>query len=60
VNLKGKVYKNNSCSAEALQNAIPHILASITEAELQKVSQDLFRRCEACLTAEGGYFQQFL
>jgi hypothetical protein len=42
-NLKGRVYKNNSCTAEALQNEITHVTASIIKAKLQKASQNLFR-----------------
>jgi hypothetical protein len=51
-NLKEKVYKNNARSIEALQNEITRIIGSITMDELQKVSQNLFTRCEACLQAE--------
>jgi hypothetical protein len=36
-NLKGKVYKNNPHSTEALQNEITRIIGSITVDELQKV-----------------------
>jgi hypothetical protein len=47
--LKGKVYKNKPRSIEALQNEITRIIGSITMDELQKVSQNLFMRCEACV-----------
>jgi hypothetical protein len=57
-NLKGKVYKNNPRSTEVLQNEIARVIGSFTVDELQKVSQNLFRRCEACLRAEGGRFRQ--
>jgi hypothetical protein len=57
-NLKEKVY--NPHSIAALQNEITCVIASITVDELQKVSQNLFRRCEACLRAEEGHFQQLL
>jgi hypothetical protein len=59
-NLKGKVYKNNPRSTEALRNEITRVIGSVTVDELQKVSQNLFRRCVACLRAEGGHFQQLL
>jgi hypothetical protein len=36
-NLKGKVYKNNPRSTEALQNEIIHVIGSVTVDELQKV-----------------------
>jgi hypothetical protein len=57
---KGKVYKNNPRSTEDMQNEITCVIGSITVAEIQKVSQNLFRRCEACLRAKGGHFQQLL
>jgi hypothetical protein len=38
-NLKEKVYRNNPCTAEALQNEIRNVNASITANELQHVSQ---------------------
>ncbi|PNF37196.1 hypothetical protein B7P43_G00473 [Cryptotermes secundus] len=40
-NLKGKVYKNNPCSSEALQNEITHVTGSITIDQLLKVSHNL-------------------
>jgi hypothetical protein len=40
-NLKGKVYKNNPRSTEALQNEITGVIGSITVDELQEVSQNL-------------------
>jgi hypothetical protein len=51
-NLKGKVYKNNPCSIEALQNEIIRVIGSITMDELQKVSHNL--------QAKGGHFQHLL
>jgi hypothetical protein len=41
-NLKGKVYKNNHRSIEALQNEITHIIGSIAVDGLQKVLHNLF------------------
>jgi hypothetical protein len=58
--LKGNVYKNNPRSVEALQNEITRVIGSIAVDELQKVSHNLFMRCEACLQAEGGQFQHLL
>jgi hypothetical protein len=52
-------YKNPR-SIEALQNAIRRVISSIAVDELQKVSHNLFMRCEACLQAEGGQFQHLL
>jgi hypothetical protein len=51
-NLKGKVYKNNPRSIEALQNEITRVIGSIAVDQLQKVSHNLVMRCEACLRAE--------
>jgi hypothetical protein len=48
----GKVYKNNPRNIEALQNQITRVIGSITMDQLQKVSQNLFMRCEACLQTE--------
>jgi hypothetical protein len=59
-NLKGKVYRNNLRTTEALQNEITRIIGSITVDQLRKVSHNLFMRCEACLQAEGGHFQHLL
>jgi inhibitor of nuclear factor kappa-B kinase subunit alpha len=59
-NLKGKVYRNTSRTAEALQNEIRNVVASISADELQRVSQGFLRRCEACLRATGNHFEHFL
>jgi hypothetical protein len=40
-NLKGKVYKNNLHSTEALQNEITHIIGSVTMDQLQNMSHNL-------------------
>jgi hypothetical protein len=59
-NLKGKVYRNTPRTAEALQNEIRNVVASISADELQRVSQGFLRRCEACLRAAGNQFEHFL
>jgi hypothetical protein len=59
-NLKGKVYKNNTHTSEALQNEITRVIGSIKMDQLQKVSRNLLMRCEACVQAEGGHFQHLL
>ncbi|PNF24078.1 hypothetical protein B7P43_G04706 [Cryptotermes secundus] len=56
-NLKGEVYKNNTSTSEALQYEITCVISSITMDKLQKVSDNLFMQCKACLQAEGGHFQ---
>jgi hypothetical protein len=55
-NLKERFYKNNARSIEALQNKVTRVIGSITVDELQKVLQNLFMWCEACLQAEAGTF----
>jgi hypothetical protein len=59
-NLKGEVYMNTPRTAEALQNEIKSVVASISADELQRVSQGFLRRCEACLRAAGNHFEHFL
>jgi hypothetical protein len=46
-NLKGKVYKNNPRTADALKTEIRNIVCSINGDELQRVFQNLMTRCEA-------------
>jgi hypothetical protein len=60
LNLKGRMYKNNPHTVEALENEITHVVASVTNVEHQEVLPNLFRLCDACLTAEGRQCQQFL
>jgi hypothetical protein len=59
-NLKGKVYRNTPRTAEALQNEIRNVVASISADELQRISQGFLQRCEACLRATGNHFEHFL
>jgi hypothetical protein len=63
-NLKGKVYKNNPRSIEALQDEITRVIGSITVDELQKVSQNLFiYLCDAMrgmFASRSGHFQHLL
>lgn len=49
--LNGKVHVSNPCTTEALQNEITRESVSVTKGGLQKVPQNLFRQCEAHLTA---------
>jgi hypothetical protein len=59
-NLKGKLYRNTPRIAEALQNEIRNVVASISADELQRVSYGFLRRCEAFLRAAGNHFEHFL
>jgi hypothetical protein len=45
---------------EALKQNIREAVYNIQQRELQQVSQNLFKRIQACLTAEGRYFEHFL
>jgi hypothetical protein len=53
VYLKGKVYRNTPRTADALQNEIWNVVASISADELQHISQEFLRKYEACLRAAG-------
>jgi hypothetical protein len=54
-NLKGKVYRNNTRTAEALQNEIRNGTASITADKIRRVLQGFLRQCDVCLGAEGDH-----
>jgi hypothetical protein len=45
--MKGKVYKNNPRTAEALKTEIRNIVLSINGDELPRVFRNLMTRCEA-------------
>jgi hypothetical protein len=57
--LKSVVYDNNPHDLEALKQNIPEAIYCIQQRELQ-VSRNLFKRIQACLTAEGRYFEHHL
>jgi hypothetical protein len=59
-NLKGKVYKNNPRTADALKTEIRNIVHSINGDELQRVFRNFMRRCEACIREHGDHFQHLL
>jgi hypothetical protein len=59
-NLKRKVYRSAPGTAEALQNEIRNVVASVPADKLQHVSQGFLCRCEACLRAAGNHFEHFL
>jgi hypothetical protein len=50
--LKNVVYVNNAHDLEALRQNIREAVYNIPRRELQQVSQNLFKRIQACLTAE--------
>jgi hypothetical protein len=51
--LKGKVYKNNPRTADALKTEITNIVHSINGDELWRVFQNLMIRCKACIREHG-------
>jgi hypothetical protein len=55
----GKTTNQSSKIAKMLSTGT-RVIGSIAVDELQKVSHNLFMRCEACLQAEGGQFQHLL
>jgi hypothetical protein len=60
VNLKDKVYSNNPHTLEKLKQKIHETVASIEVNELKLVSNNLFKRLEVCLRAEGRHFGHLL
>jgi hypothetical protein len=58
--LKDKIYNSNPRTAEELKENIHREITNIPEEQLQRVTQNLFRRCEECLRAEGQHFQHLL
>jgi hypothetical protein len=58
--LKHVVYGNNPYVLEALKQNIHEAIYNIQQCELQPVSQNLFERIQACLTAEGRHFEHLL
>jgi hypothetical protein len=57
--LRDKVYRSNPRTEELKEN-IRREIANIPAEQLQRVNQNLFRRCEECLRVEGQHFQNFL
>ena len=57
---KDGVYKSIPQTLDELQNNIQEEIANISEAELQHVNQNVFRRYNARLAANGEHFQHFL
>jgi hypothetical protein len=53
--LKNKVYSSNPRKEELKEN-IHREISNIPAEHLQKVKQNLFRRCEECLRIEGQHF----
>jgi hypothetical protein len=58
--LKSVVYANNPHDLAALKQNIHEAIYNIQQRELQQVSRNLFKRIQACLTAEGIHFEHLL
>jgi hypothetical protein len=54
------MYANNPHDLEALKENIREAIYNIQQRELQQVSPNLFKRFQACLTAEGRHFEHLL
>jgi hypothetical protein len=57
--LKDKVYNSNPRTKELKEN-IRREIANIPVEQLQRINQNLFRRCEEYSRIEGQHFQHFL
>jgi hypothetical protein len=55
--LKSIVYANNPHDLEALKQNIREAVYNIQKRELQQTSRSLFKRIQACLTAESRHFE---
>jgi hypothetical protein len=58
--LKDKVYVKNPHTLDELKSSIRVEISHITREELRRVAGNIFRRCEACLQAEGRHFEILL
>jgi inhibitor of nuclear factor kappa-B kinase subunit alpha len=59
-NLKDKVYSNNLHTLVELKQSILETISSIEVSELKLVSNNISKRFEACLRAEGRHFEHLL
>jgi inhibitor of nuclear factor kappa-B kinase subunit alpha len=59
-NPKDKVYSNNPLTLVELKQSIRETISSIEVSELKQVSNNIFKRLEACLRAEGRHFEHLL
>jgi hypothetical protein len=56
-NLKDKVYSNNPRTLVEFKESIRETISSIEVSELKLLSNNIFKRLEACLRAEGKHFE---
>jgi hypothetical protein len=59
-NLKDKVFSNNPHTLVELKQSIRETVSSIEVSEMKLVSNNIFKRLEACLRAEGSHFEYLL
>jgi hypothetical protein len=59
-NLKDKVYLNNPHTPDELKQSIRETITSMEASELKLVSNNIFKRLEAFLRAEGRHFEHLL
>jgi inhibitor of nuclear factor kappa-B kinase subunit alpha len=59
-NLKDKVCSNNPRTLVELKQSTRETISSIEVSELKLVSNNIFKRLEACLRAEGRHFEHLL
>jgi hypothetical protein len=54
------VCANNSLDLDALKQNIREAICNIQQRELEQVSSNVFKKIQACLTAEGRHFEHLL
>jgi hypothetical protein len=58
--LKGTVYQNKPQTIEALKANITEEIQTVTADVLARTFQNMARRVQSCLNANGGHFQHML
>ena len=58
--LKGRVYQNKSRTTDALKANITEEIQAVTADVLARTFQNMARRVQSCLDANGGHFQHML
>jgi len=58
--LKGRVYQNESRTTDALKANITAEIQAVTADVLARAFQNMARRVQSCMDANGGHFQHML
>jgi len=58
--LKGRVYQNKPRTIDALKANITKEIQAVTADVLPRIFQNMARRVQSCLDANGGHFQHIL